>query len=120
MAFDDARGAQLDINVTAAAGYNRTVTVLDDGVARDLTGITIAAVIKDDKSRSTDYGNDYGNETVVTMTATDAANGVFAFIIPPVNFANREGGRLSYEMYQLDSGSYTGLMWGYIDVQERG
>jgi hypothetical protein len=120
MAFVDARGAQVDFSIVAAAGINSSITLKDDGVARDLTSITITAVLKDDTSQARDYGGEYGTETSITMTVTDAANGIFKFVLPKANFANKEGGRLSYECYQDDGGDITGVMWGYIEVQERG
>lgn len=120
MAFIDARGAELSYSVAASSGINDAVTITDDGVARDLTGITVAAVLKDDEEQASDYGGEYGTTTQISMSLSDAENGIISFVIAPSYFTNKEGGRLSYECYQVDSGAYKGLFWGYIDVLERG
>jgi len=122
MAYVDDRGAQLDRDIAASAGIYDTVTVeATAGTPFDLTGYTVQCVIKDDQEQSRDYGGEFGSETTYTMTVTDAANGIFDFIIPSSQFKNKEGGQLTYELYYIDSNSNRdALMWGYINVQERG
>lgn len=121
MAYSDQRGAQLDLDVLASAGVNIDGTIQDAaGDPVDLTSYTIACAVKDDQTQARDYGGEYGSETTYTMTVTDAANGLFDFIIPNTEFSNKEGGRLTYELYYIVSDVRTGLMWGYINVLERG
>lgn len=122
MSYGDLRGAQWDLDVTASAGVNADVVAKDgDAVVIDLTGYTLHCTVRDDREAMRDYGGQYGTETTYTMTITDAANGAFDFVIPPDEFTNKEGGRLTYELFWVDpNGGRTGLMWGYINVQERG
>lgn len=120
MSYIDARGAQQDFDVLASAGINLSGAITDDGSARDLSSTTLTVVVKDDVEQARDYGGEYGSETSYSLTVTDAAGGLFAFIIPASEFTNKEGGRLTYELYMTESDTRTGLMWGYINVLERG
>lgn len=125
MSYIDARGAQLDIDAAASVGIFETMSVTSDGSARDLTNETITVVVKDDSERGSDYGRDYegadGSHSTYSQTITDAAGGLFNFEIPASEFALKEGGRLTYEMYLTTSaGKRLGLMFGYLNVLERG
>jgi hypothetical protein len=103
MAYNDHRGAQYDYDIIASAGINETWTVTASGVAVDLTGSTISVQIKDDDQHAKDYGGRYGYHTTYSMDIIDAANGQFRFLIPPDEFDNLEGGRMTYEMRRIDS-----------------
>ena len=122
MSYGDMRGAQWDLDITASAGVNTDVVAKDNaGSVIDITGYAIQCTVRDDREQARDYGGQYGTETSYTMTITDAANGEFDFIIPSTEFTNKEGGRLTYELYWVDpNGNRVGLMWGYINVLERG
>lgn len=118
----DWKGAEWSPGILASAGIYRTVTIEDTaGVPRDLTGKSIVVVVKDDKEHAAEYGSQFAYEETIAQTITSAVNGQFIFAIPPASFRNTEGGRLSYEMYEQDSsGNRVPVLWGYLDVQERG
>lgn len=122
MSYIDARGAQVDFDITASAGIKRSGAVTAGGLARDLSNATLTVVVKDDReAMNINYGGTaYGSETSYPQTITNAASGLFTFYIPPAEFTNKEGGRLTYELYITEDGYKTGLMWGYINVLERG
>lgn len=120
MSYVDARGAQQDFSVAASSGIFRTCAVTTDGEVRDLTDCTLTVVLKDDREQARDYGGEYGTEITIGQTITDDEGGLFNLSIPYTYFENKEGGRLSYELYLTEAGNRIGLMWGYIDVQERG
>ena len=122
MAYLDARGEQHDFSVSASSGIYRNYTAYTEaGAVYDLTGKSIVCVVKDDRDQQRSYGGEYGSETTYTFTITDAANGEFDFYIPTTEFTNKEGGRLSHETkVVLESGKPVGIMFGYIDVLERG
>lgn len=122
MGYINARGEQVDFDVTAAAGIYRTYTAYTEaGSVYDLTGKSVVCVIKDDQDQARDYGGEHGSETSYTLTITDAANGKFTFNIPYSEFSQKESGRLSHETYVvLENGSRVGIMYGYINVLERG
>lgn len=121
MSYIDARGAQQDFDVSASAGIFRTMSVTSDGSARDLTGESITVVVKDDEAQARDYGGQFGSDTTYAQTITDASGGLFNFEIPADEFTQKEGGRLTYEMYLTTAaGKRIGLMFGYLTVLERG
>lgn len=124
MSIINARGANRDFEVGASYALRRTCQVTTAGVARDLTDASVHVAVKDD----CEPGNpDYGDATTATnyetydMVITNAATGEFVLLIPATAFLNKEGGRLSYELYMIENDDEpTGLMWGYLYVQERG
>ena len=59
-----------------------------------------------------------GRGQVVTIVS--AAAGTWTLYIPYSEFTNKEGGRLSYEAYMTDGTYRTGLIYGFLDVLERG
>lgn len=122
MAYIDARGTQVDIDLGASVGFYRTYTAYTEaGTIYDLTGKSVITVLKDDTDSTRNYGGEYGTEETYTLTITDAANGEFTFEIPYSAFSNKESGRLTHETYVvLENGSRVGIMWGYINVLERG
>lgn len=120
MAQIDARGAQVDFEVSASVGIKRDMAVTEDGSAFDLTGYTITVVVKDDRDQSRDYGGEDGSETTYGQTIISAAAGTWTLHIPHTEFTYKEGGRLSYEAYMSDGTYRTGLLFGYITVLERG
>lgn len=122
MATLDARGAQLDVPVLASAGWYSTLNVeASAGVARDLTGETLTLVVKDDEADGDSYNGVTRNLATYTLTVSDAVNGVAKIAIPASLFKDKEGSQLSYELFVTNtSGENSGLIWGYIQVQERG
>ena len=120
MAYLDARGANLDFDVAASVGIKRSAAVTADGSAYDLTGCTILAVVKDDKDQASDYGGEYGTVLSYSQTITTAASGLWTFAIPAAAFRNKEGGRLSYEVQLTNGENDPCIMWGYLNVLERG
>lgn len=116
----NARGAQVDFEVAASVGVKRDMAVTQDGSAFDLTGYTISVVVKDDKDQARDYGGEDGSETTYGQTIVSAAAGTWTLYIPYTEFSNKEGGRLSYEAYMTDGTYRTGLIYGFLDVLERG
>ena len=122
MSYINARGEQVDIDVSAAAGIYRTYTAYTEaGSVYDLTGKLVVAVLKDDMDQARGYGSASNTETEYTQIITDAANGEFSFAIPASAFSNKESGRLSHETYVLlENGKRVGIMYGFINVLERG
>jgi hypothetical protein len=122
MSYIDARGALQDFDVAASVGIYRNYTAYTEaGSVYDLTNGTVTTVIKDDRESPANYGGEYATLESVSQSITDAVNGEFDFEIAASVFTNREGGRLSHETYFTNpSGKKIGLMWGYINVLERG
>lgn len=119
----DKRGAQLDVKIAADVGWYSTLNIKtdDESTARDLTGETLKLTIKDDRESSGQYGGQYAYDQTYTLTISDAANGVAKIAIPPSEFTNKEAGQLSYECWVTNTSSENdGLLWGYIEVLERG
>lgn len=116
----DARGAQIDFEVAASVGIKRDMAIKQGGSAFNLAGYTITAVVKDDRDQARDYGGEDGSETTYAQNIVDAAVGTWTLRIPHTEFTNKEGGRLSYEAFMSDGSNRTGLLWGYINVLERG
>lgn len=111
----DVRGEQNNFNISASVGIYFNYTAINAaGSIYDLTDKTVMTVLKDDED-----GN--CSESTYSQTITDAANGEFDFEIPASAFSNKESGQLSHETYiVLESGKKVGIMWGYINVTERG
>lgn len=121
MSYIDARGAQQDFDVTASAGVRYDGAVTDDGSAYDLSSASLTVVVRDDEAQASDYGGTNSSETAYTQTISgDGTGGLFTLLIPYSEFTNKQGGRLTYELYMEESAGRTGLMWGYINVLERG
>lgn len=119
MALIDTSGAEINLKAAVSIGVNLSFEVKDSGVARDLTGILIYAALKDDcDPDNPDYGDesDPTNVDLISMTVSDAANGIFDFVIASTHFVNREGGRMSYECWQDDSGTILPIAHGEIEL----
>ena len=119
----DTKGVNLDVEIAASIGWYDTLYIKTDdaSTARDLTGETVTIVLKDDRPAASQYGGEAGYVNSYSLTISDAANGVAKIAVPPSAFTRKEGGRLSYECWiTTASGENVGLMWGFIDVQERG
>jgi hypothetical protein len=114
MAFVDATGALVELNVVASAGYNEDWVYEDEaGDPFDLTGYTITCFLKDMR------GDKCIRTKSIGITVTDAGNGQFDFIIPSTEFTYEEGTDQSYELILIDSsGNREALASGPIYVKE--
>ena len=122
MATIDTRGEQVNFSINASVGIYRNFTAYTPaGAIYDLTGKTITTVMKDDRDSGNSYGGATCAETTYSQTITDAVNGEFVFEIPASAFTNKESGDLTHETYAvLENGKRVGILWGYINVLERG
>lgn len=121
MAYSNQRGASYDIDATASGGVNEDWSLTTDDSPFDLTGYTITCVVKDDESAPAGYGYLSQSDVIYTMTITNAASGMFDFILPPSAFSGKEGGEVSYELLETDPDSNVSVLAsGFIRLLERG
>ncbi len=111
MAYLNARGAYLKIDVVASSDMERSAQITNSSVASDITGNSITVVVKDDNK---------GKIGSYAQTITTAASGEWTFKIPKAAFYEQEGEEMSYEAYMTTAaGVEIPLMWGEIDIYEK-
>lgn len=105
-----------DRAVEQGATWTRTITVKDDGVARDLTGYTIRMQVRQKPSSSSTY---LDIDTVSGEIAiTDATNGIFTITLSAAVTAALspvQGYRYDLEL-EDGSGVVTRLLTGLFEV----
>lgn len=113
MAYINGRGAYVAFDAVASSDLTRSVAVTSNGVATDLTGGSIEAVVRDSTGNTSSI-----IVGIYAQIITDVANGLWTFKIPKTSFGNHIGEELSYEIRLIISGVDTPLMHGEISIFE--